>query len=381
MITFIHDSFRFIPMKVYLVGGAVRDKLLKRPIKECDYVVVGSTPSELISLGYQQVGNDFPVFLHPITKDEYALARTERKSGQGYTGFICDFTPTVTLEEDLVRRDLTVNAMAEDENGNIIDPFNGKADLDNKLLRHVSDAFCEDPLRILRVARFAARYHHLGFSIAAETMLLMQEMVAQGEINTLTKERIWLEIEKSLEDGAINIFTDVLAEINALPIILPALIDFWSQEYSCKLAELLSKTSCEQQKIVRFCLWIKDILPEQINSLSAHLRIPNTYSDALYLFNRFAPIFSKSTPCSLQVMNLLNKADVWRRPERLALFLATFKLLGDSQSSLATKIELAAQHASAINVQAIIQQGYKGAEIKQQLDTARQKSIAVVFNN
>ncbi|MDE3272275.1 tRNA nucleotidyltransferase [Pseudoalteromonas sp. G4] len=368
-------------MKVYLVGGAVRDKLLKRPIKECDYVVVGSTPAELISLGYQQVGNDFPVFLHPKTKDEYALARTERKSGQGYTGFICDFAPEVTLEEDLVRRDLTVNAMAEDENGNIIDPFNGQTDLANKLLRHVSDAFCEDPLRILRVARFAARYHYLGFTIAPETQQLMQQMVARGEINTLTKERIWLEIEKSLEDGAINVFTDVLAEINALPIILPALIDFWSQEYSCKLAELLSKTSGEQQKIVRFCLWLKDILPEQINSLSAHLRIPNTYSNALYLFNRFAPIFSKSAPCTQQVLDLLNTADVWRRPERLTLFLATFKLLGDSQSSLANNIELASEHALAINVQAIIQQGYKGAEIKQQLDIEREKAINDVFSN
>ncbi|MFH6955605.1 tRNA nucleotidyltransferase, partial [Pseudoalteromonas sp. XMcav1-K] len=193
-------------MKIYLVGGAVRDKLLNRPIKESDYVVVGSTPEELLALGYQQVGSDFPVFLHPETKDEYALARTERKSGQGYTGFICDFTPDVTLEEDLIRRDLTVNAMAEDESGNIIDPFNGQTDLEQKRLRHVSDAFCEDPLRILRVARFAARYHYLGFTIAPETVLLMQEMVAQGEINTLTKERIWLEIEKSLADGAINVF-------------------------------------------------------------------------------------------------------------------------------------------------------------------------------
>jgi tRNA nucleotidyltransferase (CCA-adding enzyme) len=342
-------------------------------------VVVGSTPAELIALGYQQVGNDFPVFLHPKTKDEYALARTERKSGQGYTGFICDFTPEVTLEEDLVRRDLTVNAMAEDENGNIIDPFNGQTDLENKLLRHVSDAFCEDPLRILRVARFAARYHYLGFTIAPETLQLMQQMVAKGEINTLTKERIWLEIEKSLEDGAIHIFSDVLYQVNAIPIILPPLAEHWSKEQSDKLSALLPKVFGEQHNIIAFCLWLKDIHPEQINSLSAHLRIPNAYSDALYLFNRFAPIFSKSLPCNKQVLDLLNTADVWRRPERLTLFLATFKLLGDSQSSLANKIELAAEHASAINVQAIIQQGYKGAEIKQQLDITREQAIKQVF--
>ena len=381
MITFIHDSFRFIPMKVYLVGGAVRDKLLKRPIKECDYVVVGSTPSELISLGYQQVGNDFPVFLHPITKDEYALARTERKSGQGYTGFICDFTPTVTLEEDLVRRDLTVNAMAEDENGNIIDPFNGKADLDNKLLRHVSDAFCEDPLRILRVARFAARYHHLGFSIAAETMLLMQEMVAQGEINTLTKERIWLEIEKSLEDGAINVFTDVLAKINALPIILPPLTNHWSPQHSQQLAMFLTNLDGENQQLIAFCLWLKEIKPTEIKALSESLRLPNNYIDALNLFTTFYPTFKRNQATVEQVLALFNQADVWRRPERLNLFIETFSILSKEHAAFAKKLKNAAKKAVMVDVQVIIKQGFKGAEIKQQLDTTRQKSIAVVFNN
>lgn len=379
MITFIHDSFRFILMKVYLVGGAVRDKLLKRPIKECDYVVVGSTPSELISLGYQQVGNDFPVFLHPITKDEYALARTERKSGQGYTGFICDFTPTVTLEEDLIRRDLTVNAMAEDENGNIIDPFNGKADLDNKLLRHVSDAFCEDPLRILRVARFAARYHYLGFSIAAETMLLMQEMVAQGEINTLTKERIWLEIEKSLEDGAINVFTDVLAEINALPIILPPLTNHWSPQHSQQLAMLLTNLDGENQQLVAFCLWLKEIKPTEIKALSESLRLPNNYIDALNLFTTFYPTFKLNQATVEQVLALFNQADVWRRPERLNLFIETFSILSKEHAAFAKKLKNAAKKATMVDVQVIIKQGFKGAEIKQQLDIARHTAIAEEF--
>ncbi|MEI4548574.1 tRNA nucleotidyltransferase [Pseudoalteromonas spongiae] len=366
-------------MKIYLVGGAVRDKLLNRPIKESDYVVVGSTPDELLALGYQQVGSDFPVFLHPETKDEYALARTERKSGQGYTGFICDFTPDVTLEEDLIRRDLTVNAMAEDEGGNIIDPFNGQADLEQKCLRHVSDAFCEDPLRILRVARFAARYHYLGFTIAPETKQLMQEMVAQGEINTLTKERIWLEIEKSLADGAINVFTDVLAEINALPVILPPLANHWSPDYSQEIATLLTRVAGENQLIIAFCLWLKEIQPTEVKTLSERLRLPNAYVDALSLFTTFAPIFTHNQAPVEQVLALFNQADVWRRPERLNLFIETFALLGEEHSALARKLQSAATKTTAIDVQAIIKQGFKGAEIKQQLARAREQAIAGIF--
>lgn len=168
-------------MKIYLVGGAVRDALLGLPIKDKDWVVVGATPQGMLDAGYQQVGRDFPVFLHPQTREEYALARTERKSGSGYTGFTCYAAPDVTLEADLQRRDLTINAMARDDNGEIIDPYNGRDDLENRLLRHVSPAFSEDPLRVLRVARFAARYAHLGFRIADETMTLMRDMNAAGE--------------------------------------------------------------------------------------------------------------------------------------------------------------------------------------------------------
>lgn len=368
-------------MKVYLVGGAVRDKLLKRPIKEYDYVVVGSTPDELISLGYQQVGSDFPVFLHPKTKEEYALARTERKSGQGYTGFICDFTPEVTLEEDLIRRDLTVNAMAEDESGNIIDPFNGKTDLENRVLRHVSDAFCEDPLRILRVARFAARYHYLGFTIAPETMLLMKKMVDQGEINTLTKERIWLEIEKSLEDGAINVFSDVLQEIGALHLLLPALASKWTHSKSEKLAQLLTRLPTQNKQIIAFCLWLSALDISEVKLLNDTLRLPNSYSAALTLFNCFALEFSSNPPDSEQVLSLFNKSDVWRRPERLALFLQTFSLLGEAQTSLTEKIKLAANQATSIDVQTILKQGFKGAEIKQQLDIARHSAVKEVFES
>ena len=173
-------------MQTYLVGGAVRDKLLGRPIKDRDWVVVGSTPRQMLAQGYQAIGADFPVFLHPNTKEEYALARIERKVGAGYTGFSCDASSGVTLEEDLLRRDLTINAMATDNQGKIIDPYNGQQDLKHKLLRHVSAAFVEDPLRVLRVARFAARYYNLGFCIAPETLTLMQTIVANGELTTLS---------------------------------------------------------------------------------------------------------------------------------------------------------------------------------------------------
>src|SRR5208282_1859428 len=187
-------------MKVYLVGGAVRDELLQRPVKDRDYVVCGSTPEEMLSLGYEQVGADFPVFLHPITKCEYALARTERKSGKGYQGFTVDFDPTITLEDDLRRRDLTINAMAKDlETGEIIDPFDGLHDLQDRTLRHVSPAFAEDPLRVLRVARFCARYN---FKIAQRTLDLMSHLVQVGELDHLTPERVWVEIEKGLSEAS-----------------------------------------------------------------------------------------------------------------------------------------------------------------------------------
>lgn len=205
-------------MQVYKVGGAVRDALLGRPVQDCDWVIVGSSPEEMIERGFRPVGRDFPVFLHPQSREEYALARTERKSGRGYKGFIVHAAPEVTLEEDLRRRDLTINAMAEDEHGAIIDPFNGRADLEARLLRHVSPAFVEDPLRVLRVARFAAR---LDFAVAAETVALMREMVAGGELRDLTPERVWQELERALGESHPRRFFEVLRECGALAALFP----------------------------------------------------------------------------------------------------------------------------------------------------------------
>ena len=212
-------------MQRYLVGGAVRDSLLGYPFHERDWVVVGATPQQMLDLGYQQVGKDFPVFLHPTTKEEHALARTERKSGKGYTGFSVYAAPDVTLEQDLLRRDLTINAIAQADDGSIVDPFGGAADIENKILRHVSDAFAEDPLRVLRVARFYARYAHLGFNVAPETQALMRRL--SDELNTLTPERVWQETAKALSEQTPQAYFQLLHDSGALAALMPELDALW----------------------------------------------------------------------------------------------------------------------------------------------------------
>jgi tRNA nucleotidyltransferase (CCA-adding enzyme) len=210
-------------MQIYLVGGAVRDQLLGQPVTERDWVVVGSTPQAMLALGFKQVGKDFPVFLHPQTREEYALARKERKIGAGYYGFECQFDASVTLEEDLLRRDLTINAIAQNEQGQLIDPFGGERDIKARRLRHVSEAFVEDPVRVLRLARFKARFHYLGFEVADETRTLIYRMVKQGELNSLVPERVWQEWEKSLQTAHPEVFIKTLREAGALSVILPEL--------------------------------------------------------------------------------------------------------------------------------------------------------------
>jgi len=208
-------------MKCYLVGGAVRDALLGRAAGDHDHVVVGSTPEKMRALGYLPVGKDFPVFLHPQTKEEYALARSERKTAAGYHGFLFHADADVTLEQDLIRRDFTVNAIAQDENGSLIDPFNGQLDIKNKILRHVSPAFAEDPVRILRAARFMARFAELGFSIAPETLELMRSMVGSGEVDALVSERVWQELKRALEETRPSAFIQTLRDCGALKILFP----------------------------------------------------------------------------------------------------------------------------------------------------------------
>ena len=210
-------------MEIYLVGGAVRDALLNRTVTERDYVVVGSTPEQMVTAGFRPVGQDFPVFLHPVTHEEYALARTERKNGRGYAGFQFHTSPDIRVEDDLIRRDLTINAIAQATDGQLIDPFGGLEDLDNRILRHVSPAFIEDPLRVLRVARFAARYAPLGFTVAPETLALMRQLVESGELNHLTPERVWKETERALAEDRADIYIQVLRDCGALNVLIPEL--------------------------------------------------------------------------------------------------------------------------------------------------------------
>ena len=294
-------------MKTYLVGGAVRDKLLNRPVTERDWVVLGETPESMLQRGFHAVGKDFPVFLHPKTKEEYALARTERKTAKGYKGFSVDAAPNVTLEQDLLRRDLTINAIAMTENGELIDPFGGKRDLENRLFRHVSPAFIEDPVRILRVARFAARYAPLGFSIADETQRLMGEMVNVGEVDALVPERIWAEVVKALGEKQPSEFFYTLKACGALAKIFPEIDalfgvpqpEKYHPEIDCGIHSLMA---LEQAALlsprleVRFAALVHDLgkaispkenLPHHyghelsgvslVEKLCARLRVPNNF--------------------------------------------------------------------------------------------------------
>lgn len=298
-------------MKVYLVGGAVRDGLLGLEIKERDWVVVGETPESLLQLGYKPVGKDFPVFLHPQTKEEYALARTERKTGKGYTGFICNADPSVTLEEDLLRRDLTINAMAQSPDGKIIDPYHGQDDLKNKLLRHVSPAFAEDPVRILRIARFAARFPE--FKVAPETLDLMRQMVQDGEVFELVPERVWKELSRALAEPAPQRFFEVLKECKADRVIIPEIID---------LTNLVSSLSLTGAPHIRFAALVQSLSVDEVKTLCERLNAPNLYRDLALLVSKYRSQFNELNVNSPEsILELLMQLDCFRRPDRLEEFM------------------------------------------------------------
>ncbi len=334
-------------MRVYLVGGAVRDRLLQRPVKERDWVVVGATPEELVRLGYEPVGREFPVFLHPSTHEEHALARLERKVAPGYRGFTTQFAPTVTLEEDLKRRDLTINAMAEDENGALIDPYGGQADLAARRLRHVSEAFVEDPVRILRVARFAARYAELGFRIAPETLELMRRITAEGEVRTLVPERVWQETERALDEEHPQVYFQVLRECGALAVVFPEIDALfgvpqpprWHPEIDTGVHILLALRYAATHAApnpVRFAVLTHDlgkaVTPKAdwpshqrheefgvplIEALCERLRIPNGHRELAVLTARYHTLVHRALelrPATL--LTLLENCDAFRRPER-----------------------------------------------------------------
>jgi tRNA nucleotidyltransferase (CCA-adding enzyme) len=339
-------------MQVYLVGGAVRDRLLGREVSEHDWVVVGATPGELERAGFIPVGRDFPVFLHPKTKEEHALARLERKVAPGYRGFTTEFSPDVKLEDDLRRRDLTINAMAQDSAGNIVDPYGGQRDLEARLLRHVSEAFAEDPVRILRVARFAARYAPLGFQIADETLTLMRQMVADGEANALVAERVWTETEKALAEPCPDVFISVLRECRALKVIYPEIDalfgvpqpEKWHPEIDTGIHQLMALR--EAVKLgggvaVRFAVLMHDLgkgvtpadkLPSHpghedagvalVEQLAARLRVPNHLRELAVMTARYHTHVHRASELRADtVLKTLEGCDALRRPERFEDFL------------------------------------------------------------
>lgn len=358
-------------MNVYLVGGAVRDALLNEPVHEQDWVVVGSTPEALLKLGYQQVGRDFPVFLHPETKAEYALARTERKAGVGYLGFVCDANPNVTLEEDLLRRDLTINAMARDEAGNLIDPYHGARDLKHKILRHVSPAFTEDPVRVLRLARFAARFKHLGFSVADETYDLMRQMVKNGELAHLVPERIWQEWQKSLNTQDPAVFLEVLHDVGALELLLRGLT---SAQYMYMHEKLRSMTKHADDPIVRFAACMQGLDHEEsIQSVCAHLRVPKAYQDLAKHALRFNVLIKHAKDAKTEV-EALERVDAFRKPERFKALLTVCKMRTIEQSKWLAVLKA----CQAVNIDALVAQGHKGQAMKQALHDARVIAVQAI---
>ena len=340
-------------MKVFTVGGAVRDELLGLPVKERDYVVVGATPEEMVANGFKPVGKDFPVFLHPDTHEEYALARTERKSGRGYKGFTVYASPEVTLEEDLKRRDLTINAMAKAEDGTVIDPFGGRKDLSSKTLRHVSEAFAEDPVRILRVARFAARF---AFSVHETTMALMKRMVEAGETDYLVPERVWQEFSKGLGEPHAEKMFEVLEASGLLQRNLPE-IGRYPRRFTGSVP-------------TRYALLAWPLEEAQVESLSNRLRAPNDARELALTAARCRQRLHATTPEGL--LELFKAADAFRRPQRFAELLEAAQA-ADARIDRA-RIERALAAAGAVDAGSIARSA-QGPDIARRIDEARLQAI------
>lgn len=400
-------------MDIYLVGGAVRDALLGRPVAERDWVVVGATPEELQAQGFTPVGRDFPVFLHPHTREEHALARLERKTGPGYRGFVTEFAPDVTLEQDLARRDLTINAMAQAADGHLIDPHGGRADLERRVLRHVSPAFVEDPVRILRIARFLARFAHLGFSVAAETLELMRQMSASGELDALVPERVWRELERLLGEPTPRAGIELLRECGALRIVLPELDALFGVPQSPKwhpevdtgehvLLALQVAAGRAAPVSVRFAVlmhdlgkaltprseWPKHIAHEArgvpaIESLCQRLRVPQEHRDLAVLASRFHTHVHRGLELrATTLLEVLESADAFRRPGRFAELLEVCECdargrlgFADQPYPQRARFEQALEAASATTLQPDERDGLLGAAIGERL---RRKRLAAI---
>ncbi|WP_299178328.1 hypothetical protein [uncultured Neptuniibacter sp.] len=355
-------------MKIYLVGGAVRDTLLNYPVYDKDWVVVGASAEEMLAQGYQAVGQDFPVFIHPESGEEYALARTERKSGKGYTGFQYFADKAVTLEEDLLRRDLTINAMAMDEDKTIYDPYNGQSDLNNRVLRHVSPAFAEDPLRVLRVARFAARYHHLGFTIADETLELMHQLSSGDELEHLTAERMWKEFERSLGEQSPEVFLSVLNSVGAITKVLPELTQSLKSETLLPLFSQLCQQNNDPE--VRFACLLSLCGDLDIPALCNRLRTPNAYKELATQCQQHHKTLSAFNQSDAETkLNALIKLDLIRRPQRLAKILLCVEAL--HPDSKFDSIHPILDSISQIQPKKLIAEGYTGASLGEAIQQRR----------
>jgi tRNA nucleotidyltransferase (CCA-adding enzyme) len=401
-------------MDIYLVGGAVRDRLLGLPVKERDWVVVGATPEDMLAGGFKPVGKDFPVFLHPTTHEEYALARSERKTAPGYHGFSFHAAADVTLEDDLRRRDLTINAMAMDTAGHLIDPFQGLRDLQARCLRHVSPAFAEDPVRILRLARLKARYHRLGFHVAPETIELMRTMVESGEVDALVPERVWAETVRSLAEASPGQFIEVLRECRALARIFPEIDRLFGvpqppqhhPEIDTGVHILLcleQATQLHADTVVRFAVLVHDLgkgtTPpdlwprhlsheargaELVQEFCQRLRVPNEYRDLGVLVARYHTLCHRALelrPSTL--LSTLQALDAFRRPRRFEQFLLACEADARGRQGLETRayrqaewMRRARQAAASLDVSPLLTQGLKGKALVQALRQARLAAIA-----
>ena len=371
-------------MQIYLVGGAIRDRLLGFPPPyENDWVVVNGTPEDLNSRGYKKVGKSFPVYINPHTGDEYALARKESKTGAGYHGFDFDANPNITLEEDLARRDLTINAIAEDENGLLIDPYKGQEDLDNRKLRHVSLAFKEDPLRVLRIARFKAKLHNLGFTITEETYSLITEIVESGELLSLVPERIWLETEKTLKHSRFDQYFKTLIRINALDQIYPDLAGLQKDFFSNIIFQQASQemVSTKYRFAVIFYALLKEKnsdIKEIIESMQKSMNFPNSYKEIPLLLNNSFSLIDKdiSKFTSEHILTIIEKLNALKKPENLQ---AIFQLIDmDLDRNFNDKKELLEKSltsALTIQISNIKEKGLQGSDIGLKLRELRLNKI------
>jgi tRNA nucleotidyltransferase (CCA-adding enzyme) len=405
-------------MEIYLVGGAVRDKLLGLPVMEKDWVVLGETPESMVKHGFRPVGKDFPVFLHPQSHDEYALARTERKTAPGYKGFAVHASPDVTLEQDLIRRDLTINAIAMTPQGQLIDPYGGQRDLENRIFRHISPAFAEDPVRILRVARFAARYRHLGFTLAEETRELMQSMVAAGEVDYLVPERVWAELFKALKEQMPSAFFYTLKDCTALEKIFPEINRLFGvpqpEKYHPEIDTGLHSMLCLEQSAllspspeVRFAALVHDLgkglSPKQywphhyghetsglpiLDKMCDRLRVPNSFKSlALQVMQYHTHCHRAFELRASTIADMLAALGAYKQTNKLPEFLLACEADAKGRTGFehvsypqAEMIKLAAKSAASIDTSAILYSELQGAEIGEAIHRLRIKAIADAIN-